>query len=75
MGNIRWNTARIREDMDDRGWLAIDLAHKTKLSQMTISLFLRDVRQSAPVALKIAKAFGYKSARRYKLGRVKDLAA
>lgn len=59
-----YDAARVASDMTAKGWIATDLARKAKVSDMTVSRFLRGERQTARVALKLAKALGY-SIRRY----------
>jgi transcriptional regulator with XRE-family HTH domain len=51
-------------DMADKGWLATDLARKTKLSDETVSRFLKGDNNSPRTAHKLAKALGH-SVRRY----------
>lgn len=50
--------------MAAKGWIAKDLAGKSRVSEMTVSRFLRGVRQSPRTAKKLAKALGF-SVRRY----------
>lgn len=59
-----YNVALIRDDMALRGWLPTHLAKRTRLTDQSISRFLKGEAQSAPTAKKIAKALGY-SVRRY----------
>lgn len=51
-------------DMAAKGFLQKDLASRARLSAMVVSRFMRQERQTAPTAKKLAKALGY-SVRRY----------
>lgn len=61
---LSYDVARMREDMALRGWRATDLAKRSKLTDTSVSRFLRGEAQSAPTAKKLARALGY-SVRRY----------
>jgi DNA-binding LacI/PurR family transcriptional regulator len=50
--------------MAEHGWMPKDLARAAKVSEMTVSRFLRKDRQTAKTAKKLADALGY-SPRRY----------
>lgn len=63
----RFNVRLIASDMFERGWRATDLATAAGLSDKTIGLFLRGERQDPTTALKVAKALGRKTLRRYLL--------
>lgn len=64
MSRITYDVDRIREDMALKGWLGKDLARAADVSEMTVSLFLREERQTAKTAAKLAGALGY-TVRRY----------
>lgn len=59
-----YDVARVVDDMAAKGWIAKDLALHAGVSEMTVSRFLRGIRQSPRVAKKLAAALGY-SVRRY----------
>lgn len=56
------------EDMTAKGWLPTDLARRAKVSDMTVSRFLRGHTQTARTAGKLAKALG-QAVRRYIVAR------
>ena len=60
----RYDVAQLRRDMDAKGWLAVDLARRAKVSHMTVGRFLSGERQTARTLKKVADALGY-STRRY----------
>lgn len=60
--------------MTERGWLKSDLARRARVSQMAVGRFLRGERQTAPMAKKLARALGYKSARRYLISATEAVA-
>lgn len=64
---VHYDVALMREDMRDKGWFATDLAKKAGVSDMTVTRFLRYERQTDRTAVKLAKALGYRTARRYRL--------
>jgi plasmid maintenance system antidote protein VapI len=55
----RYDVALLQDDMAARGWMQVDLARKAKVSHMSVSRFLTGQRQTARMALKLAKAFGH----------------
>lgn len=61
---VRYDVHRLVTDMAERGWMATDLARLAGVSDRTVSRFLREERQTAPTAKKLAEALGY-SIRRY----------
>lgn len=61
---LRFDIARLQDDMTARGWLPIDLARAAGVSHMTVSRFLSGERRTVRTAKKLADAFG-KSVRRY----------
>lgn len=63
----------MQEDMARRGWLAVDLARRARVSHMTIGRFLRGERQTSRTAHKIATALGF-SVRRYLISAGKAVA-
>lgn len=63
----RYNTERVIEDMTLRGWNNSELARRARISDMTVTRFLRGESQTAKTAARIAKALGY-SVRRYFVG-------
>lgn len=60
----RYDVGLMRQDMDVRGWLPIDLSRAAKVSDMSVYRFLNGGTQTAPMAKKLAAALG-KSVRRY----------
>ena len=60
-----YDVGLIQDDMAARGWLPVDLARAAGISHMTVARFLTGERRTARMAKKIAKAFGYSTARRY----------
>lgn len=68
-----YDVARVTDDMAAKGWIAKDLAEEAGVSEMTVSRFLRDIRQSPRTAKKLAGALGY-SVRRYLLPRSQEAA-
>ena len=63
----RYNVDLVKQDMDLKGWLPVDLARASRppLSHMTVGRFLRGERQTARTAKKIARALGYDVGRYY----------
>lgn len=61
---IRYDVDRMVEDMALVGFLPTDLARKARVSDMTVSRFLRGEIQTARTAKKLARALGHTS-RRY----------
>lgn len=59
-----YDVTLIRQDMAAKGWLPTHLAKRARVSEMTVSRFLRGKHQSPPTAEKLAKALG-RSPRRY----------
>jgi transcriptional regulator with XRE-family HTH domain len=59
-----YNVDLMVDDMTAKGWLATDLAKRAKVSDMTVSRFLKSEFQTARTANKLAVAIGY-SVRRY----------
>lgn len=68
-GASRFNLARMREDLEDRGWSQADLAGKAHVSRMTVSRFFRATHQTNRTALRLARALGHKTVSRYRLRR------
>lgn len=60
----RYNVARMRDDIADRGWKPVDLARAADVSEMAVSRFLNRKASNPRTALKLALALGY-SVRRY----------
>lgn len=60
-----YNVALIVEDMSIAALNVTSLAQRANLSKNTISRFLRGEHQTAKAAAAIARALGYKTARRY----------
>ena len=54
-----FNVALLKDDMTARGWLAIDLARRARVSHMTVGRFLNGERQTARSAKKLARALGH----------------
>lgn len=71
----RFDVALIFEDLDKRGWKPARLAIEAKLADMTVYRFLRNECQTAPVAMKMANALGYKSPRRWMIRRRQEQVA
>lgn len=61
---VTFDTNRIALDMAARGWEQKDLAASALVSQMTVSRFLREERQTVKTAARLARALGH-SVRRY----------
>jgi len=59
-----FDTERMAEDMALKGWAAVDLANAAGVSPSGVSLFLRNLNQTARMAAKLSAALGY-SIRRY----------
>ncbi len=51
--------------MDIQGWNQRELARLAGISEQVLSMFLSETSQTAKTAIAIARAFGYKTARRY----------
>lgn len=66
---VRFDVAKMREDLAERGWLPTDLARAAGVSDMTVSRFLRGERTNPRTADALAKALG-RSIRRYLIRRV-----
>lgn len=60
----RFDVAKLRDDMAERGWLPTDLARAAAVSNMTVSRVLNGKRQNPRTIEKLARALG-KSTRRY----------
>lgn len=71
----RWNVDLIRLDMDIQGWNQRELARRAGLSEQVISLFLLGTSQTAKTAAAIARAFGYKTSRRYLISKHQERVA
>lgn len=61
---VRFDVAKMRGDLAERGWLPTDLARAADLSDMTVSRFLKGERNNPRTTEKLAKALG-RSIRRY----------
>lgn len=61
---VRFDSQLLAEDMAAKGWLGADLAREAGVADMTVIRFLRNERQTARVAKKLAKALG-RPIRRY----------
>lgn len=71
---VRYDIQRLADDMAERGWLATDLARVARVSDMTVSRFLRNEHQTAKTAKKLAEALGF-STRRYVIRASEEQAA
>lgn len=71
---VTFDTARLEQDMADRGWMATDLARRAKAGEASVSRFLRGQQQTARMLARLAKALGF-SPRRYITRVSKDAAA
>ena len=60
----RFDVAKLRDDMSERGWLPTDLAREAGVSDMTVSRFLSGERANPRTAEKLARALG-RGIRRY----------
>lgn len=72
---VAYDVELIELDMARKGWLPIDLARESSLSQMTIGRFLKKERQTARTAKRIAFALGHKVDRYLKSRRGSGAAA
>ena len=70
----RYNVPLLKDDIAAKGWLPIDLARRAKVSHMSVSRFLSGERQTARMAMKLAKALGY-SVERYLISSSEALAS
>lgn len=68
----RFDTSRIRLDMDLKGWQSVDLAARAGVAGSTISRFLSGECQTARTLRKIAVALGH-STRRYLVQQSSDV--
>lgn len=73
-GQPSYDVALMRDDMALKGWLPTNLARRARVSEMTVSRFLRGERQTAPTAKKLATALGYTIRRYYIPSRAKGQA-
>lgn len=55
----RFDVRQFERDMASRGWIATDLARAADVSDMTVSRFLRRLRQNPQTAKKLADAIGH----------------
>lgn len=62
----RYDAAKMVRDMALKGWMATDLARAARVSDMTVSRFLKGDTQTERVGGRLARALGY-SPRRYLL--------
>ena len=62
---VEFDVDLMRHDIAAKGWLPTDLARRAKVSDMAVSNFLRGRYQNPRTALKLARALGYRSVRRY----------
>lgn len=53
-----YDVALLKEDMDAKGWLPIDLARAAGVSHMTVSRFFTGERRTARTGKKLASALG-----------------
>jgi transcriptional regulator with XRE-family HTH domain len=60
MNKVRgcYDVPAMQADMRLKGWLPLDLARKAKVSHTSVGRFLRGERQTARMAMKLAKALG-----------------
>lgn len=72
---VDYDVSLMKRDLADRGWLPTDLAKKARVADITVSRFLRGKQQNARTAKKLARALGYKSARRYIVSRSREAVA
>jgi len=61
---VQYDVAQMQRDMAAKGWLSVHLADYAGVSKPTVSRFFDGRFQTAPIALKLAKALGY-SLKRY----------
>jgi plasmid maintenance system antidote protein VapI len=62
---VRFDGELMAEDVALKGWKPLELAKRAKVADMTVYRFLRNERQTAPIAKKLARALGYRTAKRY----------
>lgn len=53
-----YDVVAMQNDMADRGWLPADLAHRARVSHMTIARFFDRKHQTPRTAKKISAALG-----------------
>lgn len=56
---VAFDVMLLAEDMAAKGWLAKDLAGAARVSERTVSRFLRQEAQTAKMAAKFASVLGY----------------
>ena len=61
---VTFDTAKMQQDMAERGWVQRDLARAAQVSDATVSDFLRGHSRSARTAAKLSIGLGF-SVRRY----------
>lgn len=74
MATRRFDTDKLADDIDSRGWLPTDLARAAGLSNMTVTRVLRGERENPRTWAQLAKAMGY-SVRRYLITRRRERVA
>ena len=62
---MRYDAGRIAADMALRGWEPKDIGRRAKLHPETVRRFLSGYCQTAKTAIKLARALGYRTTRRY----------
>ena len=63
----QYDVAKMVSDMALKGWLPTDLARAARVSDMTVSRFLKNAIQTERTADKLARALGF-TPRRYLRG-------
>jgi transcriptional regulator with XRE-family HTH domain len=71
----RFDVDLIRRDMDIQGWNQRELARLAGLSEQVVSMFMSGTSQTAKTAIAIARAFGYKTSRRYLISKHQERVA
>lgn len=69
----RFDVARMREDLDAKGWQPADLADRAGVARSTVGRFLNGESQTARMAKRLAETLGY-SIRRYLISSTKAVA-
>ena len=70
----RFDVAKMRHDMDTKGWQDADLADRAEVSRATVSRFMAGEFQTARTAKKLADALGF-SVRRYVIAQTEAVAS
>lgn len=63
----RYDVAAMQRDMENKGWLPVDLARAAEVSHMAVSRFFAGKHQTARIAKKLAVALGHEDASVYRV--------